>query len=790
MVLAAGRLGDGRSFAFSLKARGKEFFSLRPESASLPPSVRGAFVDPDPWQSFEGLACTRLFLPPGLDFPKEESGRENLRTLPAPSRPAWDLFAELGIGVCVDIEGEARPGNAVDLYFAEPSIAPDTEDGEMLFRWLALDIETDRDSRIVAISLACDGSPAGRLREVLFLGPETGAKAVRSFATEADLLVALAIRLRKIDPDVITGWNVIDFDFRLLCSRYEALGLPFRAARTALPVSFSFAGGNVHRGFVTIQGRVVLDAMRLVRGLGIRFEDQSLDTVARRILGLGKTVSERGEDKLARLEALRRDEPAAFCAYCLADSSLVLSILEATKLAALSMKRSVLTGTSLDIAWTSIPVFERVYGAELRRRRIVPLARSEREVSGAAGGTILDPVAGLFENVLVFDFRSLYPSIMRSFNIDPFARARAMAHPRDSDILAPNGARFAREEGIMPSLIRNYAAEREKALASGDDSAAYVLKILQNSFYGVLGSTQCAYARTDLAGAITSFGRKFLHASRDWFESGGRRVLYGDTDSVFVQALPADGSGYSVLSELGSELAGRLDAYLSELVRTEYGLESFLRIRCEKVYGRFLIPRLRMDDGGRAARGAAGLEGVDDDAEPGELTVRGRSKGYAGLELCPDGSRVEIKGMEAARSDWTALARRFQTELIGLVFAGGGPKEAKDHCRLTEAELRSGRLDGELVYRKNLRRPVSAYASESPQVKAARLMGWTARRGLIAYVMTRRGPRPESDVDAPIDYGHYVEKQLAPIARSVAGACGWKAGDWFAGSGQIGFDFD
>ncbi len=783
-VLAAGRLADGRSFAFSLAARGTEIFLARDESAFVPLEIPGALADTEPWSSFEGAPCVHYFLPPGASLDSSEGRAGSLPILPSPSRPAWDLLSDAGIGVAVDISGESRPGNFVDLYFADPTVSACADSSDTGLLWLALDIETDRDSRVVAVSLACDGSRSGRVREVLFLGPDTTSPGIRSFDSEAALLAALATRLREIDPDVITGWNVIDFDFRVLCARYETQRLPFHAARTRLPVRFSDSGGRGRRGFVSIQGRVVVDAMRLVRGLGIRFEDQSLDTVARHILGSGKTVRERGEDKLSRLETLRKEDPGSFCAYCLADSELVLSILDATRLASLSVKRSVLTGTGLDIAWTSIPVFERVYGAELRRRNIVPLIRSDRAVSGAAGGTILDPIAGVFENVLVFDFRSLYPSIMRSFNIDPLARARATTRQRESDIVAPNGARFSRDPGIMPSLIQRYAAERERFLADGDDSGAFVLKILQNSFYGVLGSAQCAYARTELAGAITSFGREFLHASRDWFESGGRRVLYGDTDSVFVQALAGDGVGFEKLTILGRGLAASLDEHLASLIRSVYDLESFLKIRCEKVYGRFLIPRLRQ--GERNGADAAGF-GLDDAGDG--LSSRGRAKGYAGLELLRDGCRVEIKGMEAARSDWTPLARRFQTELIALVFAGCGREEVRGFCRLTESDLRSGKLDGELVYSKNLKRPVSAYASQTPQVKAARLLGWTSGRGLVAYVMTRSGPCPESRIDAAIDYGHYVERQLKPIAFSVAGAYSWNPDDFFSGSGQIGFDF-
>ena len=90
-------------------------------------------------------------------------------------------------------------------------------------------------------------------------------------------------------------------------------------------------------------------------------------------------------------------------------------------------------GVSLDLAWTSIPAFERIYGAALRARRIVPPPRHEAPVDGAAGGTVLEAEAGLFPNVLVFDFRSLYPSIMRTFHVDPLAHARAARARSDRD---------------------------------------------------------------------------------------------------------------------------------------------------------------------------------------------------------------------------------------------------------------------------------------------------------------------------------------------------------------------
>ena len=784
-VFLTGRLEDGRSFAAVLPGPGPALFvpGAAAEAAAAALAGLAKAGGPEAWTSFEGEDLARFELAPGSLREAERALRAaGVRLFRAERRRSAELLAGLGVRGGVLIRGEASPGRRVDAVFVEPELEPDDPRpglAPVALRWLALDIETDREGRVLAVSLA----ETDRGGEVLFLRPRPGDASadpagVACHDEEAALLGDFARRLRERDPDVVTGWNVLDFDLAVLARRFEALGLPFDIGRTAEPASFVDRQGR--RAAFDLPGRAALDAMRLVRGSGERFEDLTLESVAREVLGEGKSVSASGEAKLDELERLRREEPAAFCAYCLRDSELVLRILGKTGLDRLTAERAALTGVGLDLAWTSIPAFERIYGSRLRARRVLPPERADRRVSGAAGGTVLDPAAGLFPNVLVLDFRSLYPSIMRTFNVDPMAHERARARSlagseRSDDIVAPNGARFGREPGIMPELIARYATEREAAIAAGDPYAAYVLKILQNSFYGVLGAEGCRYARTELAGAITSFGRKFLVAAHDFFESRGLRVLYGDTDSVFVLSGLGDGAGNAELMAFGTRYANELNAEIAAAVEAEYGLPSHLRIRCEKAYRRFLIPRLKY---------AASRPGA---AEPDGEPARGRAKGYAG-SLLDDagGSRVEVKGMEAARSDFTALARRFQVELLGLVFAGAGEGELAARCADLVAALRRGELDGELVYRRSLRRPADEYATETPQVRAARLLGWTSRRGRISYVMTKAGAEPESRRSgAGLDYDHYIERQLAPIAASIADAAGLDSSSWLSRGPQL-----
>ncbi|MEI6385293.1 MAG: DNA polymerase domain-containing protein [Spirochaetota bacterium] len=820
-IYATGRLETGESFALACRSDGGAVL-VPAEYAGTAKDILARFrarPDPEPWTDLSGKALARFRLPGWARPEIEEALLAGGVPLPRLDRSGVDEYlADRRIVSGLEIKGEARKGERVDCVFVDPEIGP--VECMPALRWLALDIETDRQDHVLAVSLIDREFGRSELRpgegagEVLFLGPDLGLPWITAFASEAGLLSALSAKIASRDPDVLTGWNVIDFDLAVLSARYAALGLPFTIGRSRDPAGFIERPGR--RQVFDLPGRSVLDGIRLMRSAGERYEDQSLETVAQGVLGEGKLVSSTGTDKLAELERLRAEEPVLFCQYCLRDSELVLRILEKTGIAELTARRAALTGLSLDLAWTSIPAFERVYDAALRARHVIPPARDNRSVSGAAGGTVLDPRAGIFESVIVLDFRSLYPSLMRTFNIDPLAHARsggseasgtrgarkldkgfADGHNSDDTLMAPNGARFSREPGILPEVITRYFAERERALAAGDATGAFVYKILMNSFYGVLGSDGCRYARTELAGAITSFARKYLTFARDLCEAQGYRVLYGDTDSVFVEAGRPFAGDWEGLSQLGETLAAAINSAIAASIREEYSLESFLRIRSDKVYGRFFIPRIRTEGagvGGAILRREATGEGAESDEAEG----RGRAKGYAGLERGGGAAaEVEVKGMEAARSDGTPLGRRFQRELLDLVFgtaSGGlepaGKEQLEAYCRSVASSLRSGSFDGELVYKRWLRRPASEYGSENPAVRAARILGWTDRRGRISWLMTTAGAEPpERRSTAVLDYNHYVEHQLMPIARSILDERGLDARPWLADRPQLELDW-
>ncbi|MFP3040856.1 DNA polymerase II [Treponema primitia] len=690
-----------------------------------------------------------------------------------------DLFlAEKYIRGFLRIRGDSRPGRLVNLVFPDAEILPPDTDSNPIkvpLQIASIDIETDtRNGTIRAVAIALtDSDFCGTSGLVRVLAPtpcNTDCITVPGtgpvfHADEPSLLRSFVADIQDMDPDVLTGWNFLDFDFPRLAERCEHYGIPFalgRAAGSANQDGAKFFSGEGRRSAAAlVPGRQVIDALRIVRSGPRRFSDYTLETVSQAVLGEGKIVAASGKDKIAELDRLYAEDPRLFGEYCYKDAALVPGILAKTGLFRLTLERAALTGVSLDKAWTSVVSFERIYGMELRRRSIAlpPPNPPDFQVSGAAGGTVLEPLSGLFSNVAVFDFRSLYPTIMRSFNIDPLAHERAIIHERSPQdqpaIIAPNGAAFSRQPGILPELIANYFAERRKALDAGDENAAFVYKILMNSFYGVLGTASCRYGRTELAGSITSFARKWLLLSQDWFTERGYQVLYGDTDSLFVETGLGDEASLDEYIKTCGTLTTELNSFLTERIGSEYNLESFLELRFEKAYRRFLIPPLRS---------------IHDEGE-----TRGRAKGYGGYLIDSDGAMsVEVKGMEAVRSDATPLARRIQVELLELVFGGGGEEAFGRQIVEILRELRQGKLDEELVYRKRLSRPPETYtASTPPQVKAARLLGWKGRRGTVEYVWTISGPEPASLPHAPFDYDHYTDAQVLPVALSIAAAAGW-----------------
>ena len=296
----------------------------------------------------------------------------------------------------------------------------------------------------------------------------------------------------------------------------------------------------------------------------------------------------------------------------------------------------------------------------------------------------------------------------------------------------PSGAAFARAEGILPALVARLSEERATAKRAGDAVASQATKILMNSMFGVLGSPASRLFSPTVANAITVAGQPVIRSAAAAVERRGHRVIYGDTDSLFVDVGAADDAAARAA---GERLRAEVEHDVAAAIERDFGCTSHLVLAFQKVYARFFMPEMR-----RAATGS--------------------KKRYAGRV----GEELEIVGLEAVRRDWSPVARRFQRELLARVL-----RDQPVDAFVPEfvAALRAGRYDDELAYRKAVRKALADYTRTTPpHVKAARKAGITGRR-LVRYVMTKAGPEPVEHPTAPLDYEHYVTQQLRPIADAI-----------------------
>ena len=727
-----GRLETGETF-LARDSRLTPHFYVRASDRQAARRLGAAPLAAGDRRTLAGAPVLRVEVPTPPETPPLRNRLETagVTTFQADIRFAMLYLIERGIRGSLAVRGEWRKAKGVDRVYQDAEVEPADWLPELSV--LSFDIETDMAAqRLLSVALwgcgAAEVLLAAEPRDGL---PETAAAA----GSEAEMLRRFARRVRQLDPDVLTGWNVADFDFPVLLRAADRLGVGFELGRGRGAVLRRAGRGRFQPTQVLVPGRLVLDGPNLLRGAFVRMERYSLDHVARQVLGEGKTLG--GDDRGEAIQRLFADDLPRFVDYNLTDARLVVEILDRLQLVELAVERSRLTGLPPDRVASSVAAFDFLYLSELHRRGLVaPTVRPADERQPAmGGGHVFEPEPGLYRNVVVLDVKSLYPSLIRSFHIDPLGYVPE-PRPGDDVVVAPNGAAFRRQEGILPRLLGELFPRREAAKAAGHEVASQAIKILMNSFFGVLGTPVCRFFNPEIANAITSFGRELLLWSRRRIEAGGRRVLYGDTDSLFIET---DVEDPAEARALGDRLAQELNRDLAAHLAERWQVTSRLEVERERLYLRLFLPPAR--------HGAAGAR-----------------KRYAGLVEEDGRRRVVFTGLEAVRRDWTKLARRAQRELYERLFRD---RPVEDYLKDLVARLRRGEHDDELVYRKAMRKPPEAYTSTSPpHVVAARKMsrrpGW-----LVSYVITTAGPEPAEEQRHPLDHEHYVARQIRPVAEPV-----------------------
>jgi DNA polymerase-2 len=614
---------------------------------------------------------------------------------------------------------------------------------------VSLDIETSASGDLYSIALEGCGQ-----RQVYMLGPPNGSDAPLDFDLEycdshPQMLEQLNRWLERHDPDAIIGWNLVQFDLRILQRHAERYQVPLRLGRDGSAMEWRKHGAGQEHYFAGAAGRLIIDGIEALRSATWSFASFSLEHVAQTLLGEGKSI-DNPYQRMAEIDRRFAEDKPALARYNLKDCELVTRIFEKTELLTFLLERASVTGLAADRSGGSVAAFEHLYMPMMHRQGYVAPNLGDVAVEDSPGGFVMDSRSGLYDSVLVLDYKSLYPSIIRTFLIDPVGLVEGTRNPDEAaSVPGFRGARFSRDKHCLPAIVKQVWDGREAAKREQNKPLAQALKIIMNAFYGVLGSSGCRFFDPRLASSITMRGHEIMHRTRELIEAKGYQVIYGDTDSTFVwlgQAHSEEDAG-----TIGRSLVSHVNQWFADHLREEFGLESALELQFETHYRRFLMPTIRGSD-------------------------EGSKKRYAGLVRKPDGSEQMIyKGLETVRSDWTPLAQQFQQALYLRIFKG---EPYQDYVRDYVNRTLGGEFDELLVYRKRLRRPLDDYQRNvPPQVRAARIADEFNRLhgrpqqyqkgGWIRYVMTVAGPEPLEVLRSPIDYEHYLTRQLMPVADAI-----------------------
>jgi DNA polymerase-2 len=663
-------------------------------------------------------------------------------------RPPERFLSERFITAAIDIDADYSTEVIHDLRLQPGEYRPD-------FAVMSFDIETDYESdELFSIAFV-----SARVRRVLMIGDGVDDELIEYLADERSLLQRWIEWVAQIDPDILIGWNLVNFDLRMLQKKATAMAVPLIIGRKGALPQWRQSQADRSHYFVLIPGRVVLDGIDTLRAATYNFPSFALDAVARELLGRGKLIQDHEKaDPLYKAKQIRRqfhDNKPQLAAYNLEDCQLVWDIFEHAELIRFSIERAQLTGLELDRAGGSVAAFDNLYLPRLHRKGyIAPNIGDYQGELSAPGGYVMDSKPGLQGSVLVLDYKSLYPSIIRSFRVDPYARVAAATADESDVVPGYDGASFHKSEHILPQIIESLWAARDQAKRDANVALSQAIKIIMNSFYGVLGTSGCRLHDSRLTSSITKRGRDIIIQTVTLIEVAGYEVIYGDTDSVFVSL---NGSyDNAAAAEIGNHLVAQINGYWRDHLQQQYGIDSCLEMEYETHFQQFFMPTTRGSD-------------------------QGSKKRYAGLVDNGAGERkIVYKGLETVRTDWTELAREFQQTLYQLIFDGADPV---DFIQQTLADLYAGKFDDKLVYRKRLHKKLSEYQKNIPPhaqaaIKAEaefRQKNEPARyrnRSWIRYVITVAGAETLECQSARLDYEHIVERQLTPIADTILNAIG------------------
>ena len=594
-------------------------------------------------------------------------------------------------------------------------------------------------------------------------------KYIEIVENEKELLLAVKKTIQEYSPEIITGYFSDGFDFPYLKARahHHKVTLDLGLDHSEL---IAGTQGDFREGEAKIKGILHIDILKFIKyifGKNLKTDSYSLDNVASELLGHQKHIVDL--DSLAAVWDRKPELLEPFCAYNLHDArltyklcdKLLFDIIEFCKIVGLPL---------FDVIRMR---FSRLVESYIMKRAmdhnvLAPNKPGDDEVDrrmeeSIQGGFVYQPTPGLYKDLVVFDFRSLYPTIIVSHNIGPesFRREPCLlkkSAPEKEEYWFCQDQRYflplVLEELInrraeIKKEIKKTASEQEKKLL---EARSYALKILANSFYGYLGFFGARWYSLECAASTTAFARYYIKRTIQKGEEKGFKVVYGDTDSCFFQLESKNvEEALNFLKEINAELPGQME------------------LEFEGYFPRGIF-----------------------------VSIKGREQGakkkYA---LLRENSTMKVTGFEAVRRNWSLLAKEVQQEVLRLILLDK-KEDAVIYVRTLVKDLKQGKIPlFKLVLKTQITRELSQYNAVNPHVLIARQRVQKGERiapgTIIEYVLVKgsglireRAKIPSDVKEGEYDPSYYLYHQIIPAVSSIFSVLGYKEDEIFSDTTQIG----
>ena len=633
---------------------------------------------------------------------------------------------------------------------------------------------------------------------------------------EGDIMEGLTSLVHSEDPDIITGYNIDNFDLPRMEERADVL-----AGRSKMEATTLFGWGRVpmlqseakpRRLFPSrrqnrvwdIAGRIPLDAWWQARQT-LRPQRESLSYVS-------KLLWPEDEDKhkldidASQMDREWAERPEEVLEYCVRDTILPLDILDRLQsvarkeaLASVSLTTVETASTGTTSQWIDSLVIRLADRSDVAVPTTISGPRRRDQI---AGGYVHEVDAGISPWVVVLDFKSMYPSIMIANNICSTTLVRDDTTDDSYSVSPTTQTRYLSKEnrvGLVPHLLEQLMQSRDRhkaalaeARAAGDEAEAflqdqlqYAVKILMNSFYGVFASSFYRFTHPDLGASITEWARHNIRGIIAQVEEDGHEVVYSDTDSIFVRS-PVDKQAPIKRPEDEDESLSEWEGAKRDAL--QFG---------ERLADRF-------------TREGAELEF---ETALSAFFSHGAKKRYVGRVVWPR-EEMLIRGYEVRRTDSFALLTRTMTDMFEMIL-DGEEWAAVEMTKSVIDDVKARRTDvADLVISRSckgtLRRDGSVDFTKVydnpdglPYVRAAKER---IRRGLpftpgmkVGYIVTNAKSSPmtvepwlvdEIGEKAPKYDPDYYARRLAKSLGRITEAFGWSETELLSGSRQQSiFDF-